>query len=122
MLLKKKHQKKQGLKPNPNGDKKKPAFALWFFASSGVYLGGCTTTSTTATASSMSHSAAWDPTTSSLAGQGCLSSAWVHRVPENMPWALCSTPPQEQQVRHPYEVGCPTWFYPNALQFSATWL
>ncbi|XP_002403484.4 uncharacterized protein LOC8026370 [Ixodes scapularis] len=64
----------------------------------GVYLGGCTTTSTTATASSMSHSAAWDPTTSSLAGQGCLSSAWVHRVPENMPWALCSTPPQEQQV------------------------
>ncbi|CAN7985750.1 unnamed protein product [Ixodes hexagonus] len=64
----------------------------------GVYLGGCTTTSTTATASHMSHSAAWDPTTSSLAGQGCLSSAWVHRVPDNMPWAPCSAPPQEQQV------------------------
>lgn len=64
----------------------------------GVYLGGCTTTSTTATASSMSHSPAWDPTTSSLAGRGCLSSAWVHRVPDNMPWAPCSAPPHEQQV------------------------
>lgn len=52
----------------------------------GVFLGGCTTTGTTSSASSVAQSA-WSggPSVSSLA-QGCLPTAWAHTVPTSMPW------------------------------------